>query len=38
MKRAYQYQFYLTPEQAELLARTFGGVRFIYHSILLPAR
>ncbi|WP_460425561.1 helix-turn-helix domain-containing protein, partial [Azotobacter armeniacus] len=23
-KRAYKYRFYPTPEQAELLARTFG--------------
>ncbi|WP_142901214.1 helix-turn-helix domain-containing protein, partial [Klebsiella pneumoniae] len=27
MKRAYKFRFYPTPEQAELLARTFGCVR-----------
>ncbi|MEF5046986.1 RNA-guided endonuclease InsQ/TnpB family protein [Escherichia coli] len=34
MKRAYKYRFYPTPEQTELLARTFGCVRFVYNSIL----
>lgn len=34
MKRAYKYRFYPTPEQAELLAQTFGCVRFVYNSIL----
>ena len=34
MKRAYQYRFYPTPEQADLLARTFGCVRFIYNTVL----
>jgi len=34
MKRAYKYRFYPTPEQAELLAKTFGCVRFVYNSIL----
>lgn len=29
MKRAYKYQFYPTTEQAELLAQTFGCVRFV---------
>ncbi|SFK68681.1 RNA-guided endonuclease InsQ/TnpB family protein, partial [Azotobacter beijerinckii] len=33
-KRAYQYRFYPTPEQAELLARTFGCMRFVYNSVL----
>lgn len=33
-KRAYKYRFYPTPEQAELLARTFGCVRFVYNAIL----
>jgi len=33
-KRAYQYRFYPTPEQAELLARTFGCVRSVYNRIL----
>lgn len=34
MKRAYKYRFYPTPDQAELLAQTFGCVRFVYNSIL----
>lgn len=34
MKRAYKYRFYPTTEQAELLARTFGSVRFVYNSVL----
>lgn len=34
MKRAYKYRFYPTPEQTELLAQTFGCVRFVYNSIL----
>ncbi|MCH4563600.1 transposase [Halomonas sp. EGI 63088] len=34
MKRAYKYRFYPTPEQAQLLARTFGCVRFVYNSVL----
>jgi len=34
MKRAYKYRFYPTPEQVELLAQTFGCVRFVYNSIL----
>jgi len=34
MKRAYKYRFYPTPQQAELLAQTFGCVRFVYNSIL----
>ncbi|MGV6473833.1 RNA-guided endonuclease InsQ/TnpB family protein [Azotobacter vinelandii] len=33
-KRAYKYRFYPTPEQAELLARTFGCVRSVYNRIL----
>ena len=33
-KRAYKYRFYPTPEQAELLARTFGCTRFVYNRIL----
>ena len=33
-KRAYQYRFYPTPEQAQLLARTFGCVRFVYNAVL----
>ena len=27
VKRAYKYRFYPTPDQADLLARTFGSVR-----------
>ena len=34
MKRAYKYRFYPTPAQVELLAQTFGCVRFVYNSIL----
>src|SRR5215472_9159772 len=30
-KRAYKYRFYPTPEQASILARTFGCVRFVYN-------
>ena len=33
-KRAYKERFYPTSEQAELLAQTFGCVRFVYNSIL----
>ncbi|WFM73009.1 RNA-guided endonuclease TnpB family protein [Halomonas sp. CKK8] len=33
-KRAYQYRFYPTPEQEQLLARTFGCVRFVYNAVL----
>lgn len=34
MKRAYKYRLYPTPDQVELLAQTFGCVRFVYNSIL----
>ena len=34
IKRAYRYRFYPTKEQAELLAKTFGCVRFVYNNIL----
>jgi putative transposase len=30
-KRAYRSRFYPTPEQATVLARTFGGARFVYN-------
>ncbi len=30
-KRAYHYRFYPTPEQAAVLARTFGCARFVYN-------
>ncbi len=33
-KRAYKYRFYLTDEQAELLAQTFGCTRFVYNTVL----
>lgn len=33
-RRAYKYRFYPTPEQAVLLARTFGCVRFVYNAVL----
>lgn len=33
-KRAYKYRFYPTTEQAELLAQTFGCVRFVYNAVL----
>ena len=34
VKKAYKYRFYPDDEQAELLAKTFGCVRFIYNKIL----
>ncbi|CAA0342839.1 RNA-guided endonuclease InsQ/TnpB family protein [Klebsiella pneumoniae] len=34
MKRAYKYRFYPTPDQIDLLAQTFGCVRFVYNNIL----
>ena len=33
-KRAYKYRLYPTPEQEQLLAQTFGCVRFVYNNIL----
>ncbi len=30
-KRAYRYRFYPTAAQADVLARTFGGARFVYN-------
>ncbi|WP_129141475.1 RNA-guided endonuclease InsQ/TnpB family protein [Modicisalibacter coralii] len=33
-KRAYKYRFYPTSEQAQLLAQTFGCVRFVYNAVL----
>ncbi|WP_445004683.1 RNA-guided endonuclease InsQ/TnpB family protein [Halomonas mongoliensis] len=33
-KRAYKYRFYPTLEQEQLLARTFGCVRFVYNAVL----
>ena len=30
-RRAYRYRFYPTPEQAAVLARTFGSARFVYN-------
>ncbi|WP_084960471.1 RNA-guided endonuclease InsQ/TnpB family protein [Thermoactinospora rubra] len=34
VKRAYKYRFYPTPEQARLLARTFGCVRLVWNKAL----
>ena len=31
IKRAYRYRFYPTDEQKQLLARTFGCVRYVYN-------
>jgi hypothetical protein len=30
VRRAYKYRFYPTPQQAELLNRTFGSVRYVH--------
>jgi putative transposase len=34
VRRAYRYRFYPTPEQAGLLNRTFGSVRYVYNRAL----
>lgn len=34
VKRAYKYRFYPTPEQADLLNRTFGCVRLVWNKAL----
>ena len=34
VKRAYKYRFYPSPEQADLLNRTFGCVRYVYNRAL----
>jgi putative transposase len=34
VKRAYRFRFYPTPEQAVMLARTFGCARFVYNHML----
>ena len=34
VKRSYKYRFYPSPEQAELLNRTFGCVRYVYNRAL----
>ncbi len=34
VKRAYKYRFYPTPQQAGLLNRTFGSVRYVYNRAL----
>ena len=34
VKRAYKYRFYPTPQQAGLLSRTFGSVRYVYNRAL----
>jgi len=31
VKRAYRYRFYPTDEQKQILARTFGCVRYTYN-------
>ncbi|WP_026106019.1 helix-turn-helix domain-containing protein, partial [Vreelandella jeotgali] len=33
-KRAYKERFYPTPEQAALLAQSFGCVRFVWNNTL----
>ncbi|WP_346427862.1 helix-turn-helix domain-containing protein [Halomonas sp. NO4] len=33
-KRAYKERFYPTPEQAELLAQSFGSARFVWNNTL----
>ena len=33
-KRAYKERFYPTPEQAELLAQSFGCARFVWNNTL----
>lgn len=34
VKRAYKFRFYPTPEQEDILARTFGCTRFVYNHML----
>jgi putative transposase len=34
VKRAYKYRFYPTPDQADLLNRTFGCIRYVYNRAL----
>jgi putative transposase len=34
VKRAFKYRFYPTPDQADLLNRTFGSVRYVYNRAL----
>jgi putative transposase len=34
VKRAYKYRFYPTPQQADILNRTFGSVRYVYNRAL----
>lgn len=34
IKRAYRFRFYTTPEQEQVLARTFGCARFAYNHML----
>ena len=33
-KRAFKYRFYPTPEQVQLLAKSFGCARFVYNNTL----
>ena len=34
VRRAFKYRFYPTPDQAELLAKSFGCARFVYNNAL----
>ena len=34
IKRAYRFRFYPSPEQEQVLARTFGCARFVYNTML----
>ena len=34
IKRAYRFRFYPTPEQEQILARTFGCARYVYNHML----
>jgi putative transposase len=34
IKRAYRFRFYPTPEQENILSRTFGSARFVYNHFL----
>jgi putative transposase len=34
VKRAYKYRFYPSPQQAQLLNRTFGSVRYVWNRAL----
>lgn len=34
VKRVYRFRFYPTPEQEQILARTFGCARHVYNHML----